>query len=210
MENIDVIYYINLAHRTDRKAEFLSEMKKLGVPDSKVQRIDAIYTPEFGPHGCGLSHKKAVETFLESSHKNCIVFEDDFMLTIDTNYANYMLGSIFKDAIQYDVVMLAGNIFNSESTEWHYLKRVFDGQTASAYLFTREFAPHILQNLNESIPLLKDWYINNNRERKHEYCLDIYWKHLQPKHNWYILNPKIGIQRESYSDNENKMTNYGV
>ena len=210
MENIDVIYYINLAHRTDRNAEFLSEMRKLGVPESKVQRIEAIHTPEFGIYGCGLSHKKTLETFLESSFKNCIIFEDDFMLTIDTNYADYILRSIFKDAIQFDCIMLAGNIFKSEATQWHYLRRVFDAQTTSAYLFTREFAPKILQNLTESTTLLNEWYLTHNKERKHEYCLDIYWKQLQPLSRWFTVNPKMGVQRVSYSDIENKVSNYGV
>lgn len=209
MENIDVIYYINLAHRTDRNAEFLSELKKMGVPEEKIQRIDAIHTPNFGIYGCGLSHKKALDTFLESSHKNCIIFEDDFMLSIDMNYADYLLKSIFKDKIQFDCIMLAGNIFKTEETEWHYLRKVLDGQTTSGYIITREFAPKVSQNLGESTKLLKDWHTIHG-ERKHEYCCDIYWKHLQPLSRWYHIYPKMGIQRESYSDIENKVTYYGV
>jgi glycosyl transferase family 25 len=209
MEHIDCVYYINLDHRTDRKEQFEKEMQKLGVPASKLVRISGIYNKEFGILGCGLSHKKALETFLESSHKNCLVFEDDFQFTLDMNYVKYLLKSIFRESISYDVVMLAGNLFQTQKTQWPFLHKVLDGQTASGFLITRNFAPKLIQCLSESTVLLKDWY-DKTKEKKHEYCNDIYWKKLQPQSNWYIVYPKTGIQRESYSDNEYKVTSYGV
>jgi hypothetical protein len=209
MENIDCVYYINLDHRTDRKDQFEAEMVKLGVPSSKLQRISGIYTKEFGILGCGLSHKKALETFMMSSHKHCLIFEDDFVFTLDMNYVLYLLQSIFQHQVPYDLVMLAGNLFKTETTQWPFLHRVLDGQTASGFLITREFAPKLIQCLEESTALLKDWY-DKTGEKKHEYCNDIYWKKLQPFSKWYIVHPKTGIQRESYSDNEYKITNYGV
>jgi hypothetical protein len=57
--------------------------------------------------------------------------------------------------------------------------------------------------------LLKEWH-EKTGEKKYEYCNDIYWKKLQPTSNWFTLYPKTGLQRESYSDNEYKITNYGV
>ena len=84
------VYYINLDHRTDRKREFLEEMKKLRIPDSQIERISGIYVKEFGILGCGLSHKKALERFYESGEPYCIIFEDDFRLTLDANFANFL------------------------------------------------------------------------------------------------------------------------
>ena len=43
MESIDVIFYINLSHRTDRKEHFLSEIKKLCTDETKIVRIDAVH-----------------------------------------------------------------------------------------------------------------------------------------------------------------------
>jgi len=209
MEHIDCVYYINLEHRTDRKEQFEAEMLKLGVPTSKLVRVPGIYNKEFGILGCGLSHKKALETFMESSHKNCLVFEDDFEFTLDMNYVRYLLKSIFETNISYDLVMLAGNLYKTEKTEWPFLRKVLDGQTASGFLITREFAPRLLQNLEEATTLLQEWH-KHTGERKHDYCIDIYWKKLQPISNWYVFHPKTGLQRESYSDNEYKRTNYGV
>ena len=184
-------------------------MKKLGVPDEKLVRISGIYNKEFGILGCGLSHKKALEAFLNSNHKTCLVFEDDFVFTLDMNYVRFLLKSIGTEKVPYDLVMLAGNIFQQQETQWPFLKRVFDGQTASGFLITRDFAPKLVECLTESTQLLEDWY-KKTGEKKHEYCNDIYWKKLQPISNWYIVYPKTGVQRESYSDNEYKVTNYGV
>ena len=209
MEFVDCVYYINLDHRTDRKEQFEKEMQKLGVPVSKLVRISGIYNKEFGILGCGLSHKKALETFLASPHTNCIIFEDDFQFTLDSNYVKYLLKSIFREKVPYDVVMLAGNLFKTQKTQWPFLQKVLDGQTASGFLITKDFAPKLVECLSESTVLLKDWY-DKTKEKKHEYCNDIYWKKLQPKSNWYIVYPKTGIQRESYSDNEYKVTSYGV
>jgi GR25 family glycosyltransferase involved in LPS biosynthesis len=209
MNQIDCIYYINLDHRTDRKEQFLKEMDKLGVPDSKVVRIEAIRTEGFGILGCGLSHKKALTTFLESNHKHCIIFEDDFTFTLDMNYARFLLRQVFEKSILFDIVMLAGNIIDERVTDHDFIRKVLDGQTASAYLITREFAPKLVELLTESTKLLDDWH-KKTGERKHEYCNDIYWKKLQPESNWYRLFPKLGIQRESYSDNETMITNYRV
>lgn len=209
MENIDCVYYINLDHRTDRKEAFEQEMKKLGISSEKLVRISGIYNKEFGILGCGLSHKKALETFVASPHKTCLIFEDDFCFTLDMNYVHYLLRSVFEEKVDFDLVMLAGKFFNTETTQWPFLKRVLDGQTASGFLIQKEFAPKLIQCLEESTKLLEDWH-KKTGEKKHEYCNDIYWKKLQPISKWYCLHPRTGIQRESYSDNEYRVTNYCV
>jgi GR25 family glycosyltransferase involved in LPS biosynthesis len=209
MDNIGAVYYINLDHRIDRRKEFEEEIKKLGFPQKKVHRISAIHTPGFGILGCGLSHKKALETFLESEHTYALIFEDDFTLTLDENYCKFLLDYSFKQNIEFDILMLAGNVFKEEETQYPFLKKILDAQTASAFIIHRKFAPKLVQALGESTQLLEDWY-KQHHEKKHEYCNDIYWKKLQPISNWFILKPKLGMQRESYSDNEQKITNYGV
>ena len=209
MENIDVIYYINLDSRSDRRQEFVGEMEKLGVPTEKVHRISAIPTPGFGILGCGLSHKKALETFYESGKSYALIFEDDFMFQLDTNYCHFLLKIPFQKKIQFDVIMLAGNVMKAIENDSPFLQKVYDAQTASGFLIHRDFAPKLIQALSESTRLLEDWW-NKYHEKKHEYCNDIYWKRLQPDANWFIYKPRLGIQRESYSDNEQKVTNYGV
>lgn len=203
------IYYINLDHRTDRRDQFLGELNTLGIDDSRIVRIPAIYTEGFGILGCGLSHKKALETFYASGEPYCIICEDDFQITVDVEFCKFLLRYPFEQKIEFDLIMLAGKIFKEEETSSFFLRRVHDGQTTSAYLITREFAPTLITSFDESTKLLEGWW-KQYKEKKYDYCLDIYWKQLQPSSKWFVFHPKLGSQRESYSDIEQQTTNYGV
>ncbi len=203
------VYYINLDHREDRREQFLHEMKRVGIEDSRIQRISGIYKPEIGALGCGLSHKKALETFYASGEPYCLIFEDDFQFTLNKEFCDYLLKLPFEKNIDFDIIMLAGKTFKEEPTSCFFLNHVLDGQTVSGLLVHRQFAPKLIQCFDEATKLLEDWWIQH-KERKHEYCIDIYWKKLQPISKWFIYHPKLGIQRESYSDNERRVTNYGV
>ena len=68
-----------------------------------------------------------------------------------------------------------------------HLNIVLDGQTTSGY--------------SEGISKLKS--------NEGKYCIDMYWKKLQDE-RWYIVNPKFGKQRESFSDIQCKITNYNL
>jgi GR25 family glycosyltransferase involved in LPS biosynthesis len=208
MENIDRIYYINLDHRTDRRQEFEKEIQKL-APLEKVERIQAVHKPELGCLGCTLSHVKTLDTFLKSDYKTCLVFEDDFMFNQDMNYCQFLLKHLFTTNTQFDMVMLGGKVLKDNETESPFLHKVLDAQTSSAYLITKDFAKTLHRNLSEGAELLEQWFQEHN-DKKHEYCLDIYWKQLQPQHKWFVFHPKMGIQREGFSDIEKKVTNYGV
>jgi GR25 family glycosyltransferase involved in LPS biosynthesis len=209
MENIDCIYYINLEHRTDRKEQFLNEMKKIEMPESKITRIEGIYTPNMGIVGCGYSHLKAIKTFITSNHKNCIIFEDDFVFSLNPTYVHNIFNLFFKENIPYDVLMLGANVLHMQPTQYTFLQKVLDAQAGSAYLITREFAPKLEQLWGEYIPLLERYHRENNI-KVHEYCNDICWKVLQPQNRWYVFNPKLGYQNEGYSDNEQKFVDYKV
>jgi hypothetical protein len=207
MDTIDCIYYINLEHRADRREEFLNEMKLLGVPESKIVRIDGVYTKECGAIGCGYSHIKALTAFIESGHKNCIIFEDDFKFTLDINYAKYLVRTLFKKNIQFDVVMLAGNIHKAESTDMLCMHKAYKVLTTSAYIITRDFASVLKELWLQHMPLLEEENKRSENKPK-EYCIDVVWTKIQPQNRWYVFIPKIGKQRESYSDVENKITDY--
>jgi hypothetical protein len=120
-----------------------------------------------------------------------------------------MFREFFKANIPWDVVMLAGNVIKDEEGPIPILRKVSDAQTTSGYMVTREFAPILLENLVHGVGHLERYYMQTGR-KNHEYCLDIYWKRLQPQNRWYIFNPKMGTQMESYSDIEKRVTNYGL
>lgn len=47
-----------------------------------------------------------------------------------------------------------------------------------------------------------------NKTPPHELHADQCWKQLQ-RDKWYTTKPVLGYQRESYSDIERRVTNYG-
>lgn len=209
MENIDAIYFINLDHRTDRLEQFQAEMKKMGFPEEKVHRVPAIYKPDIGALGCGLSHIKVMNMILESNHKTCLVFEDDFSFTLDGNYCNFLFKKFFESKREFDLVMMGGKILKHETTDSFFLHKILDAQTSSAYIIQKRYAKVIRDTLEEGMKLLEEYY-NQHKKAHHDYCLDIYWKKLQLTDNWLVFHPKMGIQRESYSDIEGRFADYGV
>jgi GR25 family glycosyltransferase involved in LPS biosynthesis len=208
MDSIDVVYYINLDHRTDRRLQIEEELEKLGVPQSKRVRIPGVVKPGFGILGCGLAHKKAIETFLESPHKTCLIFEDDFEFTVDMDYVHFLLNAIFEQKIGFDCIMLAGCILKADQTHYPFLLKVHDAHTASGYIITKEFAPVLLESYTESTKLLEDTYKETGKKII-SYHNDIWWKRYQPYFDWFILNPRIGEQRDSFSDNLERILKYG-
>jgi GR25 family glycosyltransferase involved in LPS biosynthesis len=201
--NFDILYYINLEHRNDRKVHILEELKKTGIDHNKINRIEAIHK-EFGELGCSQSHIKALETFLQTTDdvQNCLILEDDFKLKTD-NFDH--LDIVFDSDIDYDVLMISGNLYHTLQTNVSLLRKVYEAQAASGYCVTKQYAPKLLENFKEGAKLLEE-----AGKKVHELCLDQYWKKLQIGDKWYALNPMIAEQMMSYSDIEKKVVYYGV
>jgi GR25 family glycosyltransferase involved in LPS biosynthesis len=204
---IDAVYYINLEHRTDRLVEIEAEFDKVKLPFSKRFRVSAERTPECGALGCCMSHVKTLRSFLETGNKNCIIFEDDFQFIQEPEFVNNMICSIFDMEIKFDIVMLSGNIFYYSHTNIENIHRVFDGQTTSGYLITREFAFILLEHWEKTAKLTKK-YLDLTGQHLILLTCDQTWKVLQPVSQWFVFYPKLGIQRESYSDIEGSIMNY--
>lgn len=201
------VYYINLAHRVDRRAQIDAELVRLGWTD--VTRIDAVHVPERGALGCAQSHVLALKAFLATATATttdyCIIAEDDVAFVRDPRPD---LERFFADftPLSWDVCMLASNTVVELPVQDHpYVTRVINAQTTSCYAVNRAFAPTLLAAFEESatrLRLTEAWTAAA--------CMDILWKRLQPVSRWYCLNPRAAIQRPSYSDIEKRVTNYGV
>ena len=202
MNNIDIIYFINLNHRTDRLNQILNELDKMNINREKIIRVEAVYVKDYGALGCSMSHCIAMEHFINTDNNinNAIILEDDFQFTQDINTVNNLLNSFFNNKIDYDVLLLSSNTLKEETTEYDFITKIIDAQTTSGYCLNKKFAPMLLENFKESVA--------NLQQHKRGYCCDINWKKLQPKYNWYCLKPKIGQQRLSYSDIERRVTEY--
>ena len=209
---IDVIYYINLDHRTDRNEQIMDELQKMEINSEKIVRIPAMYR-EHGDVGCSLSHAKTIETFLASPHQHCLILEDDFMFTMDKDTTNGMIDHFFSSKINYDVCNLSTNMHprTVDHSEYSFVKCVLEASTTSGYMLSKQFASTLLNNVREGAHLLEtECYAKNNISLKFHYAVDSYWKHLQPTSQWYMFWPKLGKQRASWSDVQQNYEDYNT
>lgn len=192
---IEVVYYINLDSREDRKAHIEKTLKKCGL-EKISNRISAIKR-EIGVMGCVESHILSLEKFIESNLEYALIIEDDLLVKDKENFKKNIL-KIFENSVDFDIVQISGNHINLLDCDFDFLKKVVDSQTTSGYIITRNFAPTLLANFKESLDLMK------KNGKTHENCLDIYWKKLQPDSKWFAFVPVLGTQMPGYSDIENK------
>lgn len=195
---IDRIYYINLDKREDRKEHIINMLTNCNLIDI-TERIPATYN-ELGHLGCSLSHIKTIEKFIDSGLDTCLIMEDDLFIK-DTESFVSRIQKLFDNNIDFDIVQVSGNHFKLEVCEQRWLRRVYDSQTTSGYIITKKFAPILLENFKASSELLK-------QGKNHFYCLDIYWKKLQPISKWYCFYRALAHQMKSYSDIEKRITSY--
>ena len=181
---------------------------QLAAAGLSATRVPAVHEPKRGVLGCAKSHVNALTAFLGTGAPFAVVLEDDFTLR-DAGAAKDQLLRLVQSGVEWDLVMLAGNILRSVGGPVPFLRRVLDGQAASGYILRRDFARVIIDALEQSIRLLEEDFRVLGRKR-HEHCPDIYWKSLQPKHRWFVYEPRIGFQMESFSDNTGSVANYGL
>jgi len=205
MNTFDRVYFLNLDHRTDRLEHITSEFQRMGVDQERIHRISAVYEKGFGILGCTKSHILALEEFLASpvGNKTCVIFEDDFQFTQAPEMVHMYVDRFFNEVDSFDVVMLSSNTLHDTDSGYDFLRKILDAQTMSGYAVSRDFAPILLQNLREAANLLQDAGMTVPA-----YCCDIYWKNLQSQNRWYCFEPRLGIQRDSFSDIENRIVDY--
>lgn len=210
LNQFNVVYYINLDHRKDRLESIQEQLKKTNIANDKIVRIPGVYDKDFGPLGCAKSHVLALETFIQSGKETCILLEDDFVFTQEQpdifSWINIFFSSEY--ASSYDVLMLSANIIHSQPvSDCDVITKITEAQTASGYSVRKHFAPILLENLQESVRLLEQHGTEFTKQNGMFYN-DQYWKKLQPMNQWYCLQPKIGKQMCSYSDNIYTVTDY--
>lgn len=198
---IDKIFYINLDRRADRNQHILDMFNECNILPDMYERFSAIEEVN-GAMGCTKSHINILQIAKERNYNYILVVEDDLIINDKTNFINNV-NKIFEDNIDFDVIQISGNVLRCTSSEYKYLSKLIDSQTTSGYIVNCKYIDKLIQNYTES---LNSMILEG---KKHENCLDIHWKVLQKKDNWYIFNPKLGYQMDGYSDIEKRITKYG-
>jgi GR25 family glycosyltransferase involved in LPS biosynthesis len=208
------IKIINAEHRSDRKAECLLELKKIGLTPPNDIFFKAKYINNLGARGCALSHAMVLSEYLFNNDLPfALVLEDDFQF-ISPHELNNTINNAIKYSNIWDVFLLGHNqAVPIEKISTDNILRVINSQTTSGYIVNRTCAPKIIEVFFRSAELLKN-YSNlpspNKEIARHHVSADIIWKELQLVYTFAATFPSIINQRISYSDIENKIVDYGV
>ena len=192
--HIDKIMYINLNRRTDRREQIENELTVMGLMDKSI-RFEAIDRPGKGIVGCTYSHLECLKYARDQKWKNVLILEDDFTFTMSKEAFEKNLSDFFETNLPYDVCMISYLLFQSEPTEYPFLTKVNEAQTASGYIVHEKFYDVLIHLYEYFAPILDE-----TMEHWH-YANDQIWKHLQPSNQWYCLTTRCGKQRSGYSDN---------
>jgi glycosyl transferase family 25 len=196
---IDHIIYINLDKRVDRKEQIEGELKKFNL--TNYERFSAIENKN-GAIGCSKSHLEVIKLAKKRGYKNILVLEDDFQFIVSKEKFNQQINKLSN--INFDVCLLAYNTPNLYKSEYPFLYKIKDAQTASGYLIQAHYYDTLIDCWEKAIKLFEE----TNDDTK--YTCDQSWKKLQEKNNWYCFKTRMGKQRESYSDIQKGVVNYNV
>ena len=211
----DNIYCLNLDFRTDRYEECLLEFNKIGITVERFSAIDGktVSNPNprvsVGLYGLYLTHINMLKDAIEKKYNNILLLEDDVKFIDNFN-------EHFNEKIKYlpedwDLFYLGGNhifyqgmftlitgdksiapnIDNYRSLN-HELCKTTWTQCAHAVGINGKYFNELLNQIiaHPSVPI------------------DILYSMLQKNNNTYTFLPSIVIQRESFSNIENKVVNY--
>lgn len=197
IEDIPTIY-INLEKRLDRKINILTELNKIGI--NNPTRFNAIEMKN-GAVGCSLSHIKCLEIAIKHDYEYIMICEDDISILnpeLFIENSNKFLNS----NISWDVVLIAGNNMLPYKPLTDYCIQIFNCLTTTGYIVKKHYFKTLLNNYKTGVMNL----MKNDNDIS--FKIDKYWLKLQQNDKWFMIIPPTIIQREDYSDIENKVTNF--
>ena len=195
------VYVINLADHAERMGQVRDTLSRLGVPDAKVVRVDAVRRRP-GWQGCTLSHLKALRMAQRDLRQAppgvdyaCIV-EDDLMLDVPAREANAQVDRAFARVAQADAIYLAMSPQQLDDFDGR-LKRVRCSLGGAGTIYHRDTLPRVEHLLDAS--------------RAAGVALDLYLAQqgFQARAKCFGFFPPIMVQRPGYSSIEEKNVDYG-
>ena len=201
MDSIKNIFYINLDHRTDRKAHVETQLAKIGLQG--FQRFNAIKM-ENGAIGCSMSHLKLLQQALKDKLDHVLIVEDDIEFLnpelFRTQLARFLQT---RPSSLWDVVIFAGNNMPPYETVDETCVKVTRCQTTTGYLVNGHYIEKLMNNVKMGLSNLLRDPLNHT-----QFAIDKHWFALQEKDNWFLITPLTVVQREDYSDIEKRVINY--
>lgn len=182
-------YYINLEHRKDRKEETITELKNFGI-DNPI-RFNAIKDKD-GHAGCSKSHLAILKEARSKNYPYVMTVEDDIEF-MNPDETNRKLNNIINSDLKWDVILLSCGYHSNLNKKINKDSVKVDGcTTCTGYIVKREYYDILINHWEEGLKKR----INNGGG----YACDQYWKILQKKDNFILINPVKVYQRLSHSD----------
>ena len=200
--------YINLESRADRRAHVEAQLASLkhsanGLSTLVAERFNAIKHATSGAIGCSMSHLRCIQLAKARGWDHVLVCEDDVLFTNVPLFLT-QLTKFMATVPQWDVVLLAGNNVPPYRVVNSACVQVGSCQTTTAYIVRAHYYDALIANYRAGINLLM-----RSPEQKFHYAIDRYWFELQRRDRWFLITPLSVVQREDYSDIEQRVTNYG-
>jgi glycosyl transferase family 25 len=203
IQDIQHVFYINLASRTDRKEHVEQQLAKIGIPSTSIQRFDAIRPANGnGAIGCTMSHMRCLQKAKEEGWEHLCIVEDDIEF-LDPNLFVKQMNQFLEIHPVWDVVLLGGNNVPPYQKIDQTCVRVQSCQTTTGYLIKNHYYDILIQNIKEGLG-----HLLRNPEKHILYAIDKYWFKLQKSDLWFLIIPLTVTQRADYSDIEKRPTNY--
>jgi GR25 family glycosyltransferase involved in LPS biosynthesis len=199
MKLLENIIYVNLNKRLDRKIHVEQQLHNIGCPN--FERFPAIEMKN-GAIGCSMSHLQCLKLAKQRNWEYVFIVEDD-ILFLNPELFKKQIERFIQSNISWDVILVAGNNFPPFKKVNNTCIQVQHCQTTTGYIVCQHYYDSLINNIHSGIQQFM-----LNQDRANTFAIDQWWFQLQKKDKWFLLTPVIAIQKEDYSDIENKTVNY--
>jgi len=197
----DKTFCINLDRRKDRWEECLAEFNKYNL--TNVERFNAIDGKDLQQIKSGfvtpsrlalvLTNIKILEKAIQENYETILILEDDVEFTDEVNNISEYFKFLPKD---WDMLYFGGN----HNTHMKILPpKIVNEKVCKLH---NTYSTHCVAINKKTFTTIL------NRLRKCDNALDVIYVELQSTLNVYSFYPMIATQRVSFSDIENKITDY--
>ena len=176
-------YCINLKERKNKKNYIKKHFKKFGISNYNFFFAEKHKNPI---RGCLESHLSVIKLAIQNNYKSVLIFEDDVKLLNNLE----VLENVPSD---WDMLYLGGTvhrIINRDNPNWTKVCC----WTTHAYIIN-------LNNNNLINLILSSQNYDKEIDR-------FYLEYIHKNYNCYMINPMVAIQKEGFSDIENREVNY--
>lgn len=195
----DKVYCINLDRRIDRWDETMNEFEKWGLKDyverySGIDGKDIVNNTKInnGELGILLTHLKIITEAKEKNYKNILILEDDIEFTEKINDIDDYMSLVPTD---WDMIYFGGNHNKHMGKSINFIND-------KIIKLNDTYGIHCVALNNSVYDVILEIIIGKNK------AIDVYYADIQKSYNCYGFNPSIALQRESFSDIQNKNVNY--